>query len=73
LNSAYSFAGASGKWAVLPTGLTVADLTSDLTLRWNVFGGGLTLKNGDVVVPEPSTLGLIGIGVVGLLTRRRKR
>jgi hypothetical protein len=61
--------------AVLPTGLTAADLTADLTLQWNVFGGGLTLKNGDVTVPvpEPTTVGLVGLAAASMLLRRRKQ
>ena len=50
-----------------------AQLTQDLTLQFNVKGGGLGLKTADVVVPEPSTLALVGIGAMGLLARRRKR
>src|SRR5438128_805856 len=52
---------------------TAAQLTQDLTLQFNVKGGGLGLKTADVVVPEPSTLALVGIGAMGLLARRRKR
>ncbi len=59
--------------AVLPVGLTDADLIQDLTLNWQVQSGGVVLKAGDVVVPEPTTLGLIGVGAMGLLARRRKR
>jgi hypothetical protein len=59
---------------VLPAGLAISDLTADLTLQWNVFGGGLTLKNGDIMlVPEPATIGLLGAGAMGLLARRRNR
>jgi hypothetical protein len=58
---------------VLSAGLQATDLISDLTLQWNVSGGGLSLKNGDVVaVPEPATFGLIGLGTVWLLARRRR-
>src|SRR5205085_5396272 len=58
---------------VLPAGLTASQLTQDLTLQFNVKGGGLGLKTADVVVPEPSTLALVGIGAGALLARRRKR
>src|SRR5206468_1125158 len=58
--------------AILPTGLTVADLTPDLTLQWNVFGGGLSLKNGDVVVPEPTALAALALGAFTLAARRRR-
>ena len=60
---------------VLPTDLTVVDLTQDLTLNWQVQSGGVVLKAGDIVplgIPEPTTLGLIGVGAMGLLARRRK-
>ena len=56
---------------VLPTDLTNQDLISDLTLNWQVQSGGVVLKAGDIV-PEPTTLGLIGVGAMGLLARRRK-
>src|SRR4051812_17755627 len=61
---------------VLPTNLTEGDVTQDLTLNWQVQSGGVVLKAGDIVgalsVPEPTTLGLIGIGAIGLLARRRR-
>jgi hypothetical protein len=46
------------------------DLLSDLTLQWNVSGGGLSLKNGDFV-PEPAVLGVIGLAVLLSFARRR--
>jgi hypothetical protein len=57
---------------ILPTGLLMPDLISDLTLQWNVSGGGLSLKNGDIV-PEPGALGLVGLSLAGRLLRRRRR
>ena len=58
---------------ILAQGLSISALTSDLTLQWNVSGGGLSLKNGDVtLVPEPATLGLVGLGALGLLARRQR-
>jgi hypothetical protein len=58
---------------ILAAGLDISALTADLTLQWNVSGGGLNLKNGDVMlVPEPATLGLIGLGALGLLARRQR-
>ncbi len=58
---------------ILPAGLTEQELLSDMTLNWQVQGGGVVLKAGDFAgIPEPTTLGLIGVGAVGLLARRRK-
>jgi PEP-CTERM motif len=58
---------------ILAAHMDIAALLPDLTLQWNVSGGGLTLKNGDIIaVPEPATLGLIGIGALGLLARRQR-
>ncbi len=58
---------------VLPANLTEADLMQDLTLNWQVQSGGVVLKAGDVVVPEPSELVVIGMGAMGLLRRRAMR
>jgi len=38
---------------------------------WNLTPAGTLLEEG--VVPEPATLGMIGLGVCGLLVRRRRR
>jgi hypothetical protein len=51
---------------VLPAGLSASDLAADLTLAWNVFGGGISVRAGDSTVvngvPEPTAVGLIGFG-----------
>ena len=57
--------------AILPSGLTQGFLASDLTLQWNVFGGGLALKQ--FFFPEPSAMGVIGVATAVLLARRRRR
>jgi hypothetical protein len=38
---------------VLPTGLTATQLTTDLTLFWQVKNGGLRMKSGDIIVKQP--------------------
>jgi hypothetical protein len=66
---------------ILPTNLTQASLLNDLTVYYLYSGGSLGDGNGipaDVIgglgsVPEPGSLGLLGIGALGLLARRRRR
>jgi uncharacterized protein YkwD len=58
--------------AVLPTGLTIAQLTADLTLKYQSLNGG-SLKASDLLVPEPSGVALLGLGALGLLKRRAHR
>ena len=59
---------------MLPSNLDLQTLLNDLTLNWQVLNGGLGVRNGDMVygIPEPTMLGLVGVGAVGLLARRRK-
>jgi PEP-CTERM motif len=75
----YTLMGAiSGTW--LGTGITVNGATVQLTINTglNLFNGSkVNISSGDtnITVPEPSTLGLMGIGMVGLagvMKRRRK-
>jgi hypothetical protein len=58
---------------VLPPGLGVAELTADLTLKYQSLNGG-SLKVADVVgVPEPAGLTLLAMGATALTVRRRCR
>ena len=62
--------GEAGIGLVLPAGLDPA------TLGWiyqPLVGGSFTTAQGATPVPEPGTLVLLGIGVLGLLLWRRRR
>jgi len=61
---------------ILPLGLTTSQLQSDLSLYFNYDGSGAADPNGvpvGLIVPEPTTLSLLGLGAVGLLARRRRK
>lgn len=57
---------------VLPTGLSADDLGAKLKLSGSHLGGGALA--GDLrVVPEPSSMVMIALGLLGLVSIRRKR
>jgi hypothetical protein len=57
-------------WAQSGAGLTVGDYGVDTTnhVVWAVLDHDATFA----VIPEPTSLGLLGLGALGLLSRRRK-
>ena len=57
---------------VLPTGLSLSDVESELTLQYQVMNDGL-LQTSALAgsVPEPAGLALVGLGAIELLARRR--
>lgn len=58
---------------VLAPGLGAATLTGDLTVKYQSLNGG-QLKTADVTfIPEPAGMAMLGIGVAGLMGRRRRR
>ena len=58
---------------ILPKNMSAANLTSDLTVKYQVQNNG-ALTNADIVLtPEPTSLAFVGLGAMSILGRRRKR
>lgn len=60
--------------AILAAGLDEGVLLSDLTISYSVTGFA-GVQTGDLIfqpVPEPSTVALLAIGLIGLVARRRR-
>ena len=55
---------------ILPAGLTTESVQADVTAFFSVIG--IPVENPAAVVPEPSSLTLVGVGSLSLLKRRRK-
>jgi hypothetical protein len=58
---------------VLPAGLTPSQLTTDLTVSYQIFGQGGLAPAEVISVPEPTALSLLALGAAGMLARRRRR
>lgn len=80
-SSRWDFADVSGVttaqfrfWAYGATSITGGTSSGTGTTRiQNITGNDLTLNGSVIVIPEPSTLTLVGFGIVGMLAFARRR
>ena len=49
-----------------------AALTADMGVKFQIANGGNARTSDLVLVPEPTGMGLLGLGAAGLLSRRRR-
>ena len=55
------------------TGVLPANAAVDSLKIWNQGGGDIKIDSINVVIPEPATLSLLALGMLGLVARRRRR
>ncbi len=81
-NQTFSFIDLGAQAGIYAGIITGLDIDPGTTGSWNIanagWSGAFTYNGGDIdltlsAIPEPSTLGILGVGAAGLLIRRRVR